>query len=288
MITVLVFLSGFLLSATAAYYSIIGLVAIFPASQFAIISMGSTLELSKLVAASWLYRNWSIAPYVIKIYMIVSIIILMVITSMGIFGFLSKAHLESTLLDSNDAEIRITNLDLQIDSRKRTSETLQRQINAIDSSLERYIEEGAVSRGLQQRATLSKDRKALEDERKTVENEILELSAEKNQLSIDIKKKEVEVGPLKYIAELIYGENAENYFDSAVRLVIILLIIVFDPLAVVLLIAGNVTLKHKNNDNIKVVGVRKKYVKRKKNDDQVYEFKEENYGIQHVDEKEEK
>lgn len=287
MITVLVFLSGFLLSATAAYYSIIGLVAIFPASQFAIISMGSTLELSKLVAASWLYRNWSIAPSVIKIYMIISIIILMIITSMGIFGFLSKAHLESTLLDSNDSQIRISNLDLQIDSRKRTSETIQRQINAIDSSLERYIEEGAVSRGLQQRATLSKDRKALEDERKTVENEILELSAEKNALSVDIKKKEVEVGPLKYIAELIYGENAENYFDSAVRLVIILLIIVFDPLAVVLLIAGNVTLKH-NSDKLKVVEVKKKYIKRKKNDDQVYEIKEDNYGIQHVDEKEEK
>lgn len=207
---------------------------------------------------------------------------------MGIFGFLSRSHLESTLIDSNDAQVRISNLDLQINSKKKSSETLQRQIDTIDRSLERYIEEGAVSRALQQRSNLSKDRKALEQERKTIEDELLQLSTEKNQLSIETKKKEVEVGPLKYLAELIYGENAENYFDSAVRLVIILLIIVFDPLAVVLLIAGNVTIKSKELAVIKPEEVKKKPGRKKKNIEDVYEIRDENYGIEHVDEKDEK
>ena len=82
------------LSGVAAYYSVIGLAAIFPGSFLPIVIMGSTLEAAKLVTVSWLYRNWKVAHFGMKSYLTVATVILMLITSMGIFGYLSKAHLE--------------------------------------------------------------------------------------------------------------------------------------------------------------------------------------------------
>lgn len=243
----LLFLSGFLLSVTAAYYSIVGLIAIFPGATVAIVAMGVTLELAKLVAASWLYRNWSQAPFMLKSYLISAVALLMFITSMGIFGFLSKAHLEHSITSSADSSYELQTLEQTIESRQKTATMLERQINNIDASLEKYLTGDVtdVTRGLAQKRRLDAERKELEAERKVVETELIELKTKRNTVATEVKKQEVEVGPLKYIAELIYGESAESHFDSAVRSVIILLVLVFDPLAVVLLIAGNVSLQLK-------------------------------------------
>lgn len=235
----LVLAVALILSGVAAYYSVIGLAAIFSGAFFSIVLMGSALELGKLVAASWLYRNWDEAPKIIKYYLTFAVIVLMFITSMGIFGYLSRAHLESSALTTTDTVAQIQSLNDSIESKEKTKQLVVNQIETIDNSLSKYIELGAVSRGLREKDALSEDRKALEAERRSIDTELVDLKKQRNELEAEQKKIEVEVGPLKYIAELVYGSDAENHFDSAVRMVIIILIFVFDPLAVILLIAAN-------------------------------------------------
>jgi hypothetical protein len=246
MITFLVFLSGLLLSVSAAYYSIVGLIAIFPGATFAIAAMGSTLELSKLVAVSWLYRNWKPStPFWLRAYLSIAILLLMFITSMGIFGFLSKAHLEHSLTAGADVSFKIDTVDQKIEAKQRAIDSVDKQISIVDRTYERYVELGSLTKGLEQKANIDAQRNALEKERDVIQTELLTLKEERNRLVVVTKQQEVEVGPLKYIAELIYGDQAKDHFDKAVRMVIILLIIVFDPLAVMLLIAGNISLMEK-------------------------------------------
>ena len=239
----LAFLAGFALSATAAWYSIVGLMAIFPGAKVPIIIMGVALEFAKLVAASWIYRNWKKSPFLIRAYMTTAVLVLIFITSMGIFGFLSKSHLEHSLTAGAETRAQIATIDTQLVSREKSRDFINRQLDALDDSLDRYIELGYVTKGLDQMKQLEEDRKELEAQRATLEEEIIDLNARRNELDVSIKKVEVEVGPLRYIAELVYGEEeAPNHFDETVRWVIILLVSVFDPFAVALLLAGNISL----------------------------------------------
>jgi hypothetical protein len=243
LMAILAFLAGFALSGTAAYYSIIGLMAIFPGAKIPIIVMGVSLEFAKLVAASWIYRNWRKSPMLIKGYMTAAVVVLMFITSMGIFGFLSKSHLEHSLTAGAETRAQIQTLDSQIAAADGRVDFIARQIKSIDDSMNKYIEMGYVTKALDQLKKFEADRKALEVERQAAESEALALKSKRNELEVDIKKVEVEVGPLRYIAELIYGEaNAPSHFDETVRWVIIMLVAVFDPLAIALLLAGNISL----------------------------------------------
>ena len=238
----LALLAGLLLSGTAAYYSIVGLIAIFPGSTIAIVSMGASLEFAKLVVASWLYRNWNGAPLFLKTVFSTGVLVLMFFTSMGVFGFLSKAHLEHAATMGADTTYQIVSYEQKVASKEKTIKLLERQIDTIDNSMNVYLAQGKVTAGLQQRNKLKADRKSLEQQRQTAEDEMVELNTKLNALKTENAKREVEVGPLKYIAELIYGSDAQNHFDSAVRAVIILIVAVFDPLAVLLLIAANMSL----------------------------------------------
>lgn len=274
MIIVLVFFSGLLLSVAAAYYSIIGLIAIFPGATFAVAAMGSTLELAKLVSVSWLYRNWQLAPIWLRGYLSIAILLLMFITSMGIFGFLSKAHLEHSITSSADISYKVDSITQKIEAKQKTLNSIDRQIEAVDRTYERYIELGSLTKGLEQKANIDSQRNVLESERDKIETVLLALKEDKNKLDLITKKQEVEVGPLKYIAELIYGSDAGNHFDEAVRLVIILLIVVFDPLAIMLLIAGNISLLHKSDKKKVVFPDEVVYNTRVDEEDAVYEIKE--------------
>lgn len=244
----LVLAVALILSGVAAYYSVVGLAAIFSGAFLSVVVMGSALELGKLVAASWLYRNWEEAPKLIKYYLSVAVVVLMFITSMGIFGYLSKAHLETQALMTSDVSAELQTLNDTIESKTNTKVLVEKQIENIDNTLVKYIEMGSVTKGLQEKRRLDGERKQLEQERKAVEQEIVQLKSKKNNLESEIKKIEVEVGPLKYIAELVYGSDAESHFGSAVRMVIILLILVFDPLAVILLIAANSNFVNKQKE----------------------------------------
>lgn len=281
----LALLAGLLLSGTAAYYSIIGLIAIFPGAVFAIALMGSSLELAKLVAASWLYRNWDIAPRFIKVYFIFAIVILMGITSLGTFGFLSKVHLE-TSMGMADNSVEIARIEGQISSEQRQLDNAQRSIETLDGMLQMNFNAVQTNR-------VRNSQKAERDELNLVIKTSSEKITELNTQLAPLKKANIEVeakvGPLKYIAELIYGDDAKDYFDDAVRFVIILIVLVFDPLAVLLLIAANVSYMNLKSKEPKKVVQRSKKQYNKSNNNDIYNFSmKDEYGIKHTKEAENK
>ena len=205
--------------------------------------MGSALEVGKLVAASWLYHNWdSDVPRLLKTYLFGAIIVLILITSLGIFGFLSKAHLDQVKPTSSN-NIKIEVIDKQINQQEIIIQRAEKQITLLDKALEVYIDKEYVSRGLKERKKQEEERTLLNNTINDASDKIAELVNQKAELSLAQDKIEAEVGPIKYVAELIYGENAQDNFDKSVRFVILILIFVFDPLAVLLLIAANISLR---------------------------------------------
>ena len=242
-LTLLTFLSAISISVIAAGYSIVGLATLFAGAVVPIIAMGSALEVGKLVAASWLYQNWdSDVPRLLKGYLFGAIIVLIFITSLGIFGFLSKAHLDQVKPTSGN-NIKIELLDKQITQQNLIIERAEKQITLLDKALEVYIDKEYVTRGLKERKKQEEERNALNTAINEASDKIAELTNQKASLSLEQDKIEAEVGPIKYVAELIYGEQAQDNFDKAVRFVILILIFVFDPLAVLLLIAANISLR---------------------------------------------
>ena len=240
---ILTFISAISISLIAAGYSIIGLATLFAGAATPIIAMGSALEVGKLVAASWLYNNWNDnIPKTLKAYLFTAIIVLVFITSMGIFGFLSKAHLDQVKPTGNNA-VQIALIDKQINQQELIIERAENTLNRLDKALDVYIAKEYVSRGLKERKKQKEERDFLNTEIKNAMDEIAKLVNAKSDIDIAQLKIEADVGPLKYVAELIYGENAKDNFDSAVRIIILILIFVFDPLAVLLLIAANISLK---------------------------------------------
>ena len=242
-LTLLTFLSAISISIIAAGYSIIGLATLFAGAVIPIIAMGSALEVGKLVAASWLYNNWNNdVPRLLKAYLFGAIIVLIFITSMGIFGFLSKAHLDQVQPTSGN-QLSIDSYNKQINQQQIIIDRAEKTLNQLDKALDVYIDKEYVTRGLKERNKQKEERDLLNKTINEATTKILELNKTKNTIELEQLKIEAEVGPLKYVAELIYGDEAKNHFDSAVRIVILILIFVFDPLAVLLLIAANISLR---------------------------------------------
>ena len=242
-LTLLTFISAISISVIAAGYSIIGLATLFAGAFVPIVAMGSALEVGKLVAASWLYHNWrSNIPRLLKTYLFIAIIILIFITSMGIFGFLSKAHLDQVKPTSGN-NIKIELIVNQINQQQLIIDRSQNTLDRLDKALDVYIDKEYVSRGLKERKKQKEERDLLNLAIKNATDEIVKLTNEKASLKLEQDKIEAEVGPIKYIAEMIYGDQAKEMFDHAVRIVILVLIFVFDPLAVLLLIAANISLR---------------------------------------------
>ena len=235
------------ISGVAAFYSIVGLMAIFSASALSIAVMGSVLEVGKLATASWLYQNWKKVPRFLKYYLTGAVVILMFITSMGIFGYLSKSHIDAGT-GTSELYVKLERLDSNIESERKSISRAEGQLEKLDFALERYIELNAVSKGLRKRDEQKPERDALSQTVNESQDKIDIYLDERAEIQLKIKSFEVEVGPLKYISALLFGENESvNYLDKAVRYVIILLIFVFDPLAVLMLIAANMSLKEEKN-----------------------------------------
>ena len=236
---ILPFLTAIALSAMAAYYSVVGLAQIFPGSYWPIIIMGSILEASKLVTVSWLYNNWNDTVKVMRYYFLLSIFILMTITSMGIFGYLSRAHIE-TSVEVGDNSVQLQALNQQESIAKERLEYL----------LKRAGDPEAASKKID---------KQIQD----VQAELKAISQQKLPLMKTENKLMAEVGPIRYIAELLYEKSDTGFIDKAVRVVIFTIIVVFDPLAILLLIAANQTfvrykLARENPVEIKKVNRKKK------------------------------
>ena len=259
MLTIIItFISAISISVIAAGYSIMGLATLFAGAVVPIIAMGSALEVGKLVAASWLYNNWNnkLVPKTIKAYLTSAVIVLIFITSMGIFGFLSKAHLDQVQPTSSN-EIRIELIDKQIIQQEQIIERAENTLNQLDKALDKYIDMEYVTRGLKERKKQEEERTLLTTAINNASDRIGELTLQKAELALEQDKIEAEVGPIKYIAELIYGDEAKDHFDKAVRWVIIVLIFVFDPLAVLLLIAANISLRTRREGQEEVAKTKK-------------------------------
>ena len=240
----LLLLTGLIISAVAIYYSVVGLAAIFSAAVIPIIVMGSALEVAKLVCASWLKANWERAPKLMKMYMTIAVIVLMLITSMGIFGFLSKAHSDQSLV-SGDVMAKISVYDEKIKTSKDNIEAnrkaLRQMDEAVDQSMARSTTEQGANRAVSIRQSQAKERTRLQNEIVAEQRNIAKLNDEAAPIRAEVRKVEAEVGPLKYIAAFVYGDTDETLLEKAVTWVIITIIVVFDPLAVIMLLAAQMT-----------------------------------------------
>jgi chromosome segregation ATPase len=348
---VLTLVSALSISVIAAYFSIIGLATIFPGSIEAVIAMGAALEIGKIVAAIWLHKNWKSAPTTLKIYLFSAILVLMGITSMGIFGFLSKSHIEHEQ-NAEKAAALVTQVETKInreqeyiarqkeliqqnedknqnrsDKSAENIELEQKKIAQLTEQLEKDIEldqkmlapiaerlkqmnedlaevqnkpgglfsnkkkevEDKIAEQATEREELAAKKKDIEDRiskyrdetsalisdiRKRIQeyqnigfekpenveqkieqlnkniasalDRIDELERQKFDLDDGSRQLEAEVGPVKYVAELVADFTGMEFdIGKAVRMVIIILIFVFDPLAVLLVLAAHISLSKK-------------------------------------------
>lgn len=244
------------LSAVAAYYSIIGLTAIFAASFWPIVVMGSTLEVAKVVTTSWLYQNWTIAPRFVRYYLMLAVTVLMFITSIGIFGYLSKAHIDQSskssisVVDQSALQMKLDIANQDITIARATLANLDAVVQALTDAQRIRGAEGAVA----VRANQQAERDSLNASIARNSIVVSDLLEEKQKLDTEASALESEIGPLKYVAEVVYGNAETATIEHAVRLVILIIIFVFDPLAVLLLIGANAGLK-----TAQAVKVKKKY-----------------------------
>ena len=241
-ITYLVLFSGLAISAVAEYYSIMGLMAIYPAAIIPIVIMGVVLGIGKISGTVWLKQNWEWSPFFLKAYVLPAIVVLMLITSLGVFGFLSKAHSDQSLV-SGDVSSKIAVYDEKIKTAKdnidANRKALKQMDDAVDQVMGRSNDEKGADKAVQIRRGQLKERGRLQSEIQTEQKTIASLNEERAPIAAEVRKVEAEVGPIKYIAHLLYGENPDaNILEKAVIWVTVLIVIVLDPLAVVLLLAS--------------------------------------------------
>ena len=242
-LTNLTLVTALSLSTIAAWYSILGLTAIFAAAVIPIIIMGGALEVSKVVTTVWLHKYWHQVKWSMRFYLVLAVIALAFLTSMGIFGFLSKAHSDQSLV-SGDVQSKISLFDEKIKIAKENIDANRRALKQLDEAVDqvmgRSTTESGAERSVQIRRQQGPERQRLIREIETEQKKISSLNEERAPIAAEVRKVEAEVGPIKYIAALIYGDNPEaNLLERAVRWVIILIVLVFDPLALTLVLAAN-------------------------------------------------
>ncbi len=249
----LTLLTALSIAGIAAWYSIVGLMAIFAGAIIPIAIMGAVLEVGKLVTAAWLHLNWKKVPWLMKTYLTSSVVVLMLITSLGIFGFLSKAHLEHSIAIGGTNDLFISNLERQVGNQQRIIDDSEKVLGQLDQTVQVLLDADRIRGSSGALAT----RKGQKEERDILNDDINEAYVLIEQYQTELAPLrqeglaiEVEVGPLKYIAELIYGDDASDNLDKAVRAVILLLVLVFDPLAVVLLLAATLNFKQQRHSEI--------------------------------------
>lgn len=235
------------ISAVAEFYSIVGLTAIFSAEFWPIVIMGASLGLGKITAAVWLKMNWERASWTYKFYLIPAVAFLMVLTSMGIFGFLSKAHSDQSMV-SGDSMAKVAIYDDKIKTARDNIDANRKALKQMDESVDQVLGRSSDEKGAEKavaiRRSQIKERTRLLSEITAEQKIVTQLSEERAPLAAEFRKVEAEVGPIKYIAAMVYGDNPDtNLLEKAVRLVIILIVIVFDPLALVLILAAQQSIR---------------------------------------------
>jgi hypothetical protein len=235
------------LSAIAAWYSIVGLTAIFAAAVTPIIIMGGALEVAKITITVWLHEHWNQARWLMKLYLVPAVVVLMIITSMGIFGFLSKAHLDQSV-PTSDVAAQVALIDERIRTQRDNIDAARAALKQMDDQvnerLARSTDDRGAERAVQIRRQQARERTALQQEIARAQAEIAQLNEQRAPIASELRAVEAKVGPIKYIAALIYGDDPDaNLLERAVRWMIILLVIVFDPLAIMMVLAATESLK---------------------------------------------
>jgi hypothetical protein len=246
--------TALIISLSAAVYSILGLTAIFAAAFWPVVIMGSSLEIGKIVTTLWLHKYWDRAELQYKVYLCSAVAILMLLTSMGVFGFLSKAHTDQSLI-SGDVTSKIAIYDEKIkiarDNIAANRKALTQMDVAVDQTMGRSTDEKGADKAVAIRRGQASERNRLLKEIEAEQKKITALNDERAPIAADVRKVEAEVGPIKYIAALIYGDNTDSgVLEKSVRWVIILIVIVFDPLALTLLLAATKTFEWERSVNV--------------------------------------
>ena len=249
---------AFSLAASAAYYSVFGLSKLFSSQATAVIILASTLEISKLITASYLHRYWSEITKLMRVYLTTAVIILMMITSLGIYGFLASSYQDTAYRLQNldtvvkNYETKRTRFQTQLTATTQEKQAVDKNVMqltlALSNNQNRYVD----ANGNQIVKTDAANRKAYEKQLDISTQRLEQLTKRETALSdsvtaIDLKITDLqttstvaaEVGPLKYIAK-ITGKS----MDTVVNWLIVMLILVFDPLAIILLISANKVLQN--------------------------------------------
>jgi hypothetical protein len=236
-----------MISAVAEFYSIVGLTAIFSAAFWPVVIMGACLGVGKITAAVWLKLNWERASWTYKLYLVPAVAFLMVLTSMGIFGYLSKAHSDQSLV-SGDVIAKIAVYDEKIKIEKENIDANRKALKQLDEAVDQIMGRSTTETGADKAVAVrrgqQKERGRLQQEIAESQKRIAAYNEERAPIAAEVRKVEAEVGPIKYIAALVYGDNPDaNLLEAAVRWVIILIVAVFDPLALVLILAAQQSLR---------------------------------------------
>lgn len=245
----LTLLTALALAGVSGWFSIIGVMAIYAGAPMHALIMGIVLEAGKLVTTSWLYRNWNYSGWTLKGPLIVFTLILMLATSIGVFGFLSKSHLEQGAKTIDNAP-KIERIEQQIAREKATITDNEKVISQLDTTISSYLGKDRADRSVVIRRIQAPQRKQLRDDIDAANKRIDGFSEEKFKLQSELRELELEVGPIRYIAELIYGaeNNSTKNIEGAVKIFTLLIVSTLDPLAVILLVAANHTLLRRQNE----------------------------------------
>lgn len=236
----LCFVIGALLSAVAAYVSVYGMMILFGAHALVVGIMIGSIEAGKLVASVWLKTHWSdgFAPFLHKAYLVAAVVTCMFITGLGVYGFLSAAHLEQAN-EGITTTYQAQNLERQIEQKKGEAGRIQERIALLDKNVAVFLDNDKASQGLAASRRLQGERDELQSTLDSVYNEINGLNAKLIPLKADSNAVEAKLGPVKYVAALVGVQDEE----VAVRFIILLIIVVFDPLAIMLMISGLISLR---------------------------------------------
>lgn len=232
------------LSFVAAYFSVLGLMEIFSAAPQAVMVMAIVLETAKVIVAYWAHISWRILPYTVRSYLVLAVLVLMGITSLGIYGFLARAHITQKTEITTTYDTKISKLDAEIENRHQEIKSIDQQVAIIDSVVSKAADRGYVTKSLQLNKKYAKDRQEYINRKTEIQKEILTIDQQKIGVQSNKTQVESKIGPLKYVVNLIYGDATPEQLNSSVRWLIIILVAVFDPLAIFLLIGTGYVLRY--------------------------------------------
>lgn len=240
------FLTGLLLSGIAAFFSVVGLSMIFAGSFFTVAVLASALEITKLVAVTWLYRYRQLASRPVRSYFYVATVVLMIITSLGIFGYLSRAHVDIEA-GATQAQLTLDEINQREGAITAQRDQLSLELKSVSGQSDKLVDQLAASNRLTRQNGAVEVQRENAKRRDSILKQLQETNAaltaikkERIDTQANVNKATADIGPLRYVASAIYGNETQETIRKAVIALTILLMLVFDPMAVMLLIAANI------------------------------------------------